>query len=165
MLAVDRSGDPHRLVRRAEGGVAAHLLGDCATKPADEREVLTLGRLRQPPVEMPLRLALVGEAPRRDFERRRPEMVDKMRPLRLDVPVVEIDEDSCQLDDVPGGGAPGRCYRARHDEERGAGLRRVLGMPEERGRQAAVGRLEWRQGFRSGPPFSERIRIGAKPVA
>ena len=162
-FGVDRARHADRLVRRAEGRVAADLDRDHVPHPADGGDVVRSARLGQPPVEVQLALALRRDAAGGDLEGRRAEVLREMLALGGDVAVVEIDEHHLRLDDILGPGVARGCDGAGHDEERHAGV----GGPERLRRQfrgkLAV-RLDERRVRRPvGPPFSARARTGTQP--
>ncbi len=121
-LCMHGPGHPDRLVGGFERGIAANLGRDHLARSADPGDVLAFRRLAQAPVEVALARAVRRHAARRDLERRVSEVPDQMVPLGRDVAVIEIDEHDLGLDDVLGARITRRKDRARHDEERHAGI-------------------------------------------
>jgi hypothetical protein len=152
-LGVHRARDSDRLMRRAEGGIAADLGGDHVPRPAHGLYVLAFGGLGQPPIEMQLALAFRRDAAGCDLERRWPEMVDEMLALGRDVAVVEVDQHDLRLHDARRTRVAGRRNRAWRHEQRHAGVggpgrlqrelggQRVVGLQERGVRGAVVGAL------------------------
>ena len=111
------TGNPDRLVGGTERRIAAHFGGDGVTQATNAGDIVTLGRLGQPPIEMALALPLWRNAAGGHFQGGNTEVLDEMVPLGSNVAVINVDQNHLGLDHILGLGFTRRTDSTRNHEQ------------------------------------------------